>query len=115
MTKISRELRRTRSRERHQSTRGIVCLPQQIVEQCVNIRKVNFANRAHVAVFFMGAINARFSQDFEWSDRHSYPGMELISQEAESNAAAFNEATQVGPEQGEQSLAHDDLLLDKSS
>ena len=41
----------------------------------------------------MGAINARFSQYFEWGDRQSNPGIELITQEAKPNAAAFNGAT----------------------
>jgi hypothetical protein len=115
MTKISRELGRIRLSERHQSTIGILCLPQKFIDQCVDIHKVNFANRPHVAVLFMGAINARFSQYFEWGDRQSHPGIELIAQEAAPNAAIFNGATQIGTEQDEYILTHKDRLLDKFS
>jgi hypothetical protein len=112
MTKISRELRTTQFSERYQPATEIVCLPQQFVEQSVNTRKVNFADCAHTANFFVGAISVRCHQYFERGDRQSNPGIELITQEAKPDAAAFNGATQFGTGQSKQFLVHGDLLLD---
>ncbi|MEA5598210.1 hypothetical protein [Rivularia sp. UHCC 0363] len=90
MIKTSRESRRNQLTERHPSILEIIYLPQQFIEQSVNIREVNFAHRAHIAVFCIGAIDTRSCQQVEQCDRQSNPGVEFVAQKAKPNKVALD-------------------------
>jgi hypothetical protein len=59
--------------------------PQQIIEQAIKSRKVNFDDCAHPPIFFMTAIYSRYKQQFQRCDRQRYPGTAFAPQQSKSD------------------------------